>query len=50
MPIPLDSTVWRAEDVQKIQASRQASGIDPNADVTREELVSLYGEDRGGSV
>ena len=45
MPIPLGSTVWRAEDIQKIQASRQASGIDPNADVTREELVSLYGED-----
>ena len=45
MPIPLDSTVWRDEDIQKIQASRQASGIDPNADVTREELVSLYGED-----
>ncbi len=41
MPIPLDSTVWRAEDVQKIQASRQASGIDPNADVTREELVVI---------
>ncbi|RPG06934.1 MAG: hypothetical protein CBD93_000145, partial [Pelagibacteraceae bacterium TMED233] len=45
IPIPLGSTVWRAEDIQKIQASRQASGIDPNADVTREELVSLYGED-----
>ncbi len=45
MPIPLGSTIWRNEDVQRIQASRQSSGIDPNADVTREEIVSLYGED-----
>jgi len=45
MPIPLGSAVWRNEDVQRIQASRQASGIDPNADVTREELVNIYGED-----
>jgi hypothetical protein len=45
MPIPLGSTVWRNEDVQRIQASRQASGIDLNADVTREELVNIYGED-----
>ena len=45
MPIPLGSSVWRNEDVQRIQASRQASGIDLNADVTREELVNIYGED-----